>query len=176
MAWKRERSWTADALCPLESDCAPVGESEQDLALPEALFPHGGSRRGCHAVLTALSPAGDYLRAQPVQGVYPNQRAPRGICCAEPIGCVHKKLQQWSCAILPFENLPSIPGAARVNIPAQVSAPRRVGPCWPLSTNSAGSQIKFLDVGAQAGQTAPAPANRKVSTTQNQISGNGIWM
>ena len=42
MAWKRNRSWTADVLCRLDSDCAFVGDSEQDLVPPEALFPHGG--------------------------------------------------------------------------------------------------------------------------------------
>ena len=40
MTWKMKRSWTADALCRLDSDCAPVGDSGQENEPPWALIAH----------------------------------------------------------------------------------------------------------------------------------------
>ena len=49
------------------------------------------------------------------------------ICCAEQIGFVYEDLLPRNVRSSPLENLPSIPGAARANIPAQGSVPRRIG-------------------------------------------------
>ena len=48
---------------------------------------------------------------------------------AEPIGFGLRGIAPTECAILPVRELAVCPGAARANVPAQGSAPRRVGPC-----------------------------------------------
>ena len=62
------------------------------------------------------------------------------------------------------------------NISEQGSAPRPVGPCGPqcFSTNSAGSQIQCLGLGAWAEQTADVPGAQTVSTTQIRTAGNCV--
>ena len=158
MAWKRRRSWTADALCRLDSDCAPVDDSEQDLAPPDALFP---PRFLVQETIFAHSP---------YEGVYPNQPRLQG---RADWHCL-RGIAPTECAILPVRELAVCPGAARANVPAQGSAPRRVGPAGAqcLTTDTVGSQIKCLCCGS----SGTAQGKRTVSTTRSQISGSGIWM
>ena len=113
----------------------------------------GWAWRRCHAVLTACSPS-IFL---------PISRAIRRIFCAGRIGFVHEELQ---------------PGNARSAAYHRCSAPRRVGPYQhrSLSADSVCTQDRCLGMDAQAGQTAPALGEKTASTTQDQISGNGIWM
>ena len=77
MPWKRRRSWTADAVCRLDADCVPVGDSEQEIDFPWALIQRR-TRRRCHTVLTAFSVAGEYLRALSVRRSLSQQAAPSG--------------------------------------------------------------------------------------------------
>ena len=63
MSWKRKRSWTADALCRLDTDCVPMGDREHE-STPLGSDPqreHSWRRR--HTVLTAFSAARTCLRA-----------------------------------------------------------------------------------------------------------------
>ena len=98
-----------------------------------SLFPHGGVSARTARHFDGLSPAGAYLRAQPVRGCLSQSAAPlrafRGICCAEPIGFVYEELQQQNARSSPFENLPAIPGAARANIRQCGSSGRADSPC-----------------------------------------------
>ena len=57
-----------DSRC-IVSLCAPVSDSDQDLELPSLgiVFIQRWTRRRCHAFLALVSPAGDYLRAQPIR-------------------------------------------------------------------------------------------------------------
>ena len=90
----------------------------------------------------------------------PITRAFRRMCYAEQIGLVYEELQPRNVRSSPLGNSPPTHGAARANILAQGSSPRRVGPCRHRCLS--GSQI---GMGAQAGQTAPALGKRTVSAT-----------
>ena len=100
----------------------------------------------------------------------------KGIFCAEQAGFVCEELQKQNARSTRFENSRPVIGAARANISVQRSAPRRIGPCRRqcLSTNSAGSQILCLGLGAWAEQTALAPRAQTVSTTQIRTTGKCV--
>ena len=162
---ENKKELDADALCRLDTGCTPRGDNEQDLEPPEALIPQG---EGLGEDVTPFLPR--FLLQEIIfahsshEGVYPNQ--PSGESSVQSGLALSTRTSRLH------------PGAARANIPAQGSAPRRGGPCWPrcLSTDSPGSWIMCLGIGAQAGQTAPVLGEQTVSTTQNQTSGSGTWM
>ena len=97
MACKRQRSWIADALCRLDSDYAPVDDSEQDLAPPEALFPHGG---GSSEDDTPFFPRCLFQEMifshSPNEGVYPNQPSLQGNVLCRAGWLCHEELHQWN--------------------------------------------------------------------------------
>ena len=104
--------------------------------------------------------------AQPVQGWLSQSAAPSG-----------ESSEQSRLALLARNGrnrMRDPPDSRTRRLAQQVSVPWRVGPCRHrcLSTNSAGSQIECLRLGAQPGQTAPVPGEQTVSTAQNRISGN----
>ena len=170
MAWKKEEKLDSRCIVSLGFRFCSRGRQRTGSRSSRGTVPiRRGTRRGRHAIFAAIFHAGDHLRAQPIS------RAFRRICCAEKIGFVYEEVLPRSVRSSPLENSPPIPGAPLANIPAQGSAPRRAGPCRhrSLSTVSVGSQNRCLGM---AGQTAPALGEQTVSTTQNQISSNEIWM
>ena len=116
MARKRKRSWTADALCRLDSDCALVEDSEQDLAPPGT---EGNSARTTRHFSPRSLPQEIIFAHSPYEGGYPNQRLHRNLPCRADLLC---PIAATECANLLTREL------ARANIPIQGSARRRVGP------------------------------------------------
>ena len=125
--------------------------------------PRRGTKRRRETFTAAISAAGGYLRAQPVRG-----------CLSQSAASSVESSVQIRLGDPPDARTRCLSSLQYVRTS---SAPRRVGPCRPrcLSTNSVGSQIKCRGMGVRAGQTAHAPGQQTVSTTQNQISGNGTW-
>ena len=140
----------------LDSDCAPVDDSEQDLAPPEAPFPHGGGLGEDTPLLPRFLLQEIIFAHSPYEVIIPSSRAFRGIWCRTDWLCL-RGIAATECAILPTRELAAYPRAARANTPAQGSAPRRVGPCRRrlLSANSAGGQIKCLGVWSSGRADSP---------------------
>ena len=169
--WKRKRYWTSGALCRLDSSPTPQYDSELDLGSPEAQTPVARNpaktrNRSCRDSCYRRLPS----RTARTKGSFTTGQACRGISCADQTASACEEFRKQN-ARSRFENSLAVLGAARAIIPAQGSGPRRVSPCRPqcLSTNSAGSQIKCLGMGARAGQTAPAPGGQTASTTRNRL-------
>ena len=68
--WKRKRSWTADAMCRLDTGCAPVGDSEQEIDFPWAMIPNSD---GIVHTTIFFSTRRALAAYPPVQGVRPSQ-------------------------------------------------------------------------------------------------------
>ena len=173
MPRKRKRCWTADAWWRLDSSFAPQFGSEQDLGSPEALIPRDEESSEDDRPFLPRSLLQEIIFAH---RSFTTGQAFKGICWAEQIGFVCEELQKQNARSTRFENSRPVIGAARANISVQRSAPRRTGPCRRqcLLTNSAGSQIKCLGLGAWAEQTALAPRAQTVSTTQIRTTGKCV--
>ena len=125
--WKRchgkgKRSWTADALCRLDSDYAPMDDSEQDLAPPEALFPHGGFGKDDAPFLPRFLLQENAFAHSPCEGVHHNQPAPSG----------KSPVQVRNARSYRFEKSPLIPSAGERSTARQsLPAPEPVNNfCW----------------------------------------------
>ena len=159
---KHKRCWTADAARHLDAGFSPYG-SERALGSPEALFrnPAKTTDRSYHEICCRRL----FSRTAHTRWSFTIGQAFRRIFCAD----LHRMRDP------PDSRTRCLSSVLRVRT-SQESGPRRASPCRPrcLSTNSPGSEIQCLRLGAWAGQTAPAPGAQAVSTTRIRINGNCV--
>ena len=157
MARKRNRSWTADTLCRLDTDCACMGDSE-------TLIPNSdGPGEDVIPFLPRFLLQGTIFAQSPLDDLYPH----RGIFCAGRTGFVCEELQRRNARSNRFEKSSPILRAARANFPAQ-----------GRGTSERIQVVARTDAmvwKVQAESTALALGEQTVPTTQNQTSGSGTW-
>ena len=179
MPWKRKRCWTADALCRLDRSFTPRNDSEQDLGSsrgtdPSREQPSETTKPFSSAISVARDLSSRTARTRVSISI---SRALRETLLCRADWLFYEELQPRNAQSSPFENSPIIP-VQRVRTSQLRGAPLGASvPAGPVAYRriQLASQIKCLGMGAQAGQTAPAPGEQTVSTALNQISGRRIW-
>ena len=141
-------------------------------------LPRRGFQRGRQTVPAAISASGEIIFAHsPYEGVFHNGPSLQGhlLCRSDWLrlqgSCgyrVHDPLHAKDFCLSSMQCVRTVQ--------SKQSAPRRDGPCRPqrFLTNSAGSHIQCLGLGAWAEPTAPAPGAQTVSTARIRISGNCV--
>ena len=176
---KRKKCRTADALCRLDPSLTPQYDSELDLGSPEALIPRDEeSSEEEQTVPTEMLVARDYLRAQPVEGVFHNRPCLQVNLLCRSDWLRMRGIAETECMILPVRELAAF-SLVQCMRPAQ-SRGALLGAMVPVGPSAsrripAGSHIQCLGLGAWAEQTAPALGAQTVSTAQIQTSGNCFW-
>ena len=154
MPCKRKKCWTANAMCRLDPSPTPKWHSSSTTRNPAKSTDRSNrdSRYSRSSSRTAH------------EAVFHNRPSLHENLLCRSDWLRLRRISETECMILLVRELTAFP--------------RRNGSCRPqrFSTNSAGSQIQCLGLGAWAEQTAPALGAQTGSTTQIRISGNCAWM
>ena len=160
-------SWTADAMCRLDASFTPQYDGDQEIGSPGAVFLGGEEPSEDDKPFPPRFLLQEIIFcAQPMQGGLTQSATPWGkIFCAGQTGLYMSGIAGTECAIFPIQELAAYPRCGACAQSSLFGAPRHVSTHPPqcFSTNSVG-----------AGETALAPCEQTVSTTQNRISGNCV--
>ena len=170
---KEKRCWTADAWCRLDSSFKPQFGSEQDLESPEAFIPRDEESSEDDRPFPPRFLLQEIIFVHsPYEGVSHNRP-----CLRSRESSVQIRLASLARGC---RNRMRDPPITRTRCLSLVQCVRtsqfRRAPSWRqrFSTNSAGSQIQCLGLGAWAEQTAPTPGAQTVSTTKIRTTGNCV--